>query len=449
MVKRVLRILLYVIAGLLLCVVLFGLFVIAPVDRTPIRQMPEYGQMMQRLDSLPDHVRSSERMIRVGFAKLNLTPDFVTATAGYGKRKGAPYEKVLDSIFVRAVVFDNGVSRAALVSADLLIIPPTVVEKLNQKLAVVGFSLNNTYLTATHTHNSMGEWGEGATRFLYGAYNEELVEHIADKIVSVVGMAALDLKPAKIRIGKVAVPELVKNRIDAALPEDPFARLIEIDRGEKLLLVSYTAHATCLYAKDLSLSRDYAGALVDSLERSTVDFAMFLAGPVGSHGCDVPAFGEPCIGYMADHLETKINETLPVLAPLAGSELQMLRVPLALPDAQVKISPDWKLRGWVFQWAFGSYPAHVTALQIGDLVLLGTPADMSGEFSAHIDSVANVHQLSAMVTSFNGGYIGYLTPEMYYDSIHYETQLMNWYPPGTGSYVRDSFEKLLEKLHHE
>jgi neutral ceramidase len=75
--------------------------------------------------------------------------------------------------------------------------------------------------------------------------------------------------------------------------------------------------------------------------------------------------------------------------------------------------------------------------------MLGTPCDFSGEFNASIDSVASNLGMRAMVTSFNGGYIGYLTPQKYYDVDHYETRLMNWYAPGTGEYVSQYLKELI------
>jgi hypothetical protein len=75
--------------------------------------------------------------------------------------------------------------------------------------------------------------------------------------------------------------------------------------------------------------------------------------------------------------------------------------------------------------------------------MLGTPCDFSGEFSASLDSIAHNLNMQAMVTSFNGGYIGYVTPGAYYDIHHYETQLMNWYAPGTGEYMRDCLKELM------
>jgi hypothetical protein len=76
-------------------------------------------------------------------------------------------------------------------------------------------------------------------------------------------------------------------------------------------------------------------------------------------------------------------------------------------------------------------------------VLLGTPCDYSGEFDAELDVFAAQHGLQTMVTSFNGGYIGYVTPAQYYDVDHYETQLMNWYAPGTGEYMQECLKKMI------
>ena len=39
-----------------------------------------------------------------------------------------------------------------------------------------------------------------------------------------------------------------------------------------------------------------------------------------------------------------------------------------------------------------------------------------------------------MVTSFNGGYIGYITNDKWYDLKEYETFTMNWFGPYNGSY---------------
>ena len=443
--NRVLRILLIIPASLIIILLLFLAISIAPVNRQPVQNTDVYTTMMERLDSLsvPDQARAGKFL--VGFSKVNLTPAQRTSTAGYGKRRGKLFSSVHDSIYVRSVVIDNGIRRVAVVSADLLIIPPSVTAVLEKELPSIGFSLDNTYLGAVHSHNSIGNWGEGAIQFIYGPYQDSVVQFIASMIIQSIQKASGSMLESDISFADIPVPGLVSNRLIDKGPEDPLLRFIEMSRsdGTRLIMTSFTAHATCLYSKDLELSADYPGKFVTRLEAQGYDFAMFMAGSVGSHGCDVPKFGWECIDDMATGLAMAVKEANMNLRPLAGSALWMERVLLVLPDPQVKISADWKVRSWVFRSAFREYPAYLTGLRIGNLIMLGTPCDFSGEFDARLDSMAKERNAKLMFTSFNGGYIGYVTPTVYFDIDHYETRLMNWYPPGNGEYISACLEKML------
>src|SRR5690606_21518114 len=127
MIKKLIRILLFSILALVAVVILFVLVSVIPVDRTPYYEKAFYAEMQFRLDSLQDvQVRESVNSFSAGYAKVNLTPPYRTATAGYAKRKGALFSYVHDSIYVRTMVVDNGTATVALVTADLLLIPPTV-----------------------------------------------------------------------------------------------------------------------------------------------------------------------------------------------------------------------------------------------------------------------------------------------------------------------------------
>ena len=198
-----------------------------------------------------------------GYSKVNLTPREPVATAGYGKRLGRLYQSVHDSIYVRTLVIDNGTQRVAIVSADLLIIPPTVTALLEQELPTIDFTLDNTYLGSTHSHNSIGNWAHGITSLLYGTYEDSIVRFIADKIKVSIVKATENLLPSIIKMDSVAMPEGVYNRVTDSGPVDPLIRTIKFERQDssKLLFISYTAHATCLFSKDLVLSGDYPGNL--------------------------------------------------------------------------------------------------------------------------------------------------------------------------------------------
>ena len=51
-----------------------------------------------------------------------------------------------------------------------------------------------------------------------------------------------------------------------------------------------------------------------------------------------------------------------------------------------------------------------------------------------------------MVTSFEGGYIGYVTPDRYYDRQSYETRDMNWFGPYNGDYFKEMMGGLLDRI---
>lgn len=431
-------------------IIVFVLLSVLPIDRYDYRKQPFYKTMTERLDSLrPINGQQNDKGFSIGYSKINLTPRQRTATAGYGNRKGKLFTTVHDSIFVRTMVVSNGERKVAIVSADLLIIPPKVTELLERELPGIGFTLDNTYLGAIHTHNSIGNWGEGVVQFMYGQYSDSIVHFIADKIKESINVASENMLPATIKTANIPIQKPLQNRIDRNAGIDSIFHAVEIQRSDssKLLLMNYTAHATCLYSRDLELSRDYPGRLVDEFENRGYTFAMFMAGAVGSHGVKVPKMGWPCIDWMTETIVTEFEKKRASFSIMDDdSTLVMRRLPLELGSAQVKVLKDWKVRPWIFEAAFGHGVNYLTALRIGNIVMLGTPCDYSGELTTELYATARQQNLQVMVTSFNGGYIGYVTPISHYDVNHYETRLMNWYGPGSGEYMEYCLQQLVKSV---
>jgi neutral ceramidase len=439
---------LIVLGCILVAILLFIAISVLPVDRYDYRTQDFYHNMSNRLDSLKKQpVIQAKGMMSVGYAKVNLTPRQRTATAGYGNRRGKLYTAVHDSIYVRTMVITNGTTHVAIVSADLLIIPPAVVSVLQNSLPQ-GFSLDNVFLGAVHTHNSIGNWGKGVTGLLYGSYSDSIVHFIADQIKVSIEQASLNVLPATINTSHLPLRAPVKNRLIKHGPVDSLLHVVEVTRSDssKLILMNYTAHATCLFSRDLEISRDYPGKLVDGLEQRGYDFAMFMAGAVGSHGCNPPESGWSCIDWMSEEIIKAFESKKNNLVALKDSTLSMLRVPLELGKPQVKITTNWCVRPWLFEAALGESANYITALRVGELVMLGTPCDYSGELTSPLYALGKENGLQVMVSSFNGGYIGYVTPLQYYDRQHYETQLMNWYGPGNGEYMVECLSSMIQTV---
>jgi Neutral/alkaline non-lysosomal ceramidase, N-terminal len=445
-----LRRVLIFLTALFAAVLLFALSAVVPIDHTPYTQQDFYSSMDQNLQEFAaTKIPAAKNGFEVGIAKENITPSYPTAMAGSGLRR-YHFQSVHDSIYVRTMVFSNGSTSVALVSLDMLLVPPELTHLLEDKLTPIGFNLGNTYLSATHTHSSIGNWGKHLAGRLYtGPYDDALIHFIADKVVQSVAEANSSLLRARIRTGTIPISNLLYNRLAGKAGRiDSLLRVIEIYRidSSRLVLASFTGHPTCDRSNSLELSRDYPGVFVDALEAGDYTFAIFVAGAVGSHGCLGPDRGPQMVNYVGNKLAADFLRSQNLLHGVSDSTLFMARIPLELGKPQFKISEGWCIRPWLYELAFGTYHADLAALRIGSILMIGTPCDFSGELMGPIDSVAMHFGVHAMVTSFNGNYIGYITEDKWYDMDHYETRLMNWYGPGNGAYLTECVIKLVKVL---
>ncbi|RYF68365.1 MAG: hypothetical protein EOO39_19550 [Cytophagaceae bacterium] len=447
---KFLRILLRITLGLLVAILLFLAVSLSPNDHTPYQQTDFYGQTNARLSALP-RLPTAKTAIRAGWAKSNLTPAFTTPTGGYGVRRGKHWTTVADSVWVRAIVFDNGNGPVAMVASDLLITPPTVSEQLRKRLPEIGLTWESVYFGAIHSHNSLGGWAPGLVGNLFsGSFDQRVVDHITNTILAALKQAKADLQPVEIGYKQVNAPEFVYNRLDEKNPVDPFFRLLRLKRtdGKTATLITYPAHATMIDIFSYQyLSRDWPGRVVDGLERETGGFAVFLAGAVGSMGPKGPPTGKdfPLVNQYAAEMLARLKPELAQFQTRPDSTLGLLTLPLSLRDPAPRVLGDWRIRPWLFHAVYGDYPSDLKALRIGPTLLIGAPCDFSGELLPPLTQAAKQQGLDLMVTSFNGGYVGYITPDAYYEKDAYETRVMNWFGPQNGAYFSEMMTGLMRK----
>jgi hypothetical protein len=117
--------------------------------------------------------------LRVGAAKVDVTPsEGELPKNGFG---------VLDRLFARAIVLENGAVTAALVTVDAIAIPDPLWQTVSQQIAKeLGIPATHVLLTATHTHSP----GAGRRGPDY-----------AQKIVEAVRVAKQRLAPARVGFG--------------------------------------------------------------------------------------------------------------------------------------------------------------------------------------------------------------------------------------------------------
>ena len=114
-------------------------------------------------------------------------------------------------------------------------------------------------------------------------------------------------------------------------------------------------------------------------------------------------------------------------------------------EQSFKINSRFIIRPWLFNFLVGDSPKFISSLRVGNLLIVGTPCDFSGELVEPIEKSISNKELNLMINSFNGGYVGYITDDKWYDRKDintYETYTMNWYGPDNGEY----FSKLIKKV---
>ncbi|WP_439557975.1 neutral/alkaline non-lysosomal ceramidase N-terminal domain-containing protein [Dyadobacter sp.] len=448
---RFLRILLRIISSIVLILVLILAALVTTMDKTPYKEMPYYKQWKEIIGKVEPIKPDTSGGLKAGWAKVNITPASPTPTAGYGNRKGRHYTAVHDSVYVRAIVIDNGKTKAAIVSADLLIIPPTVTKILQARLTEKEIPFDQVYFGATHTHNSVGGWGTGVSSlFFSGKYDSAIVDRLADAFYTAITQAKANVEPVELTYLESVDTLDIRNRLvgeEGGVDPEIRSAAFVTKSGKKAILSSFGAHSTVLNSKTIILSRDYPGALVDSLENGRYNFAMYMAGAVGSmapieKGTD--DFDE--VKNQAFGVQNALLSPATLKEPSKQNVLRTLTLPLPLRDPSPRVTMNLVLRSWAFKKAFGEYPVFVKALRVGNILMVGMPCDFSGELVGVLDAYAKTKGLNLVVTSFNGSYIGYITHDKYFDRDLYETKTMNWYGPYNGAYLQEVIKDIIDKM---
>ncbi len=435
---------------LLLVIIVIILTVIVPIDFTPLDEQPAVQQTYQTLDETTYLPSEGNGILTAGWSCANITPQSPIHMAGYGTR--GPYLSVHDSLYARSVVFDNGEKEVVMITIDLLLFPGIVKLAVEDSLSNYGFSSSEIFLNATHTHNGFGNWENStAGKFIFGDYDTKNVAFLTQQILKSVHQAMQQKYPVKIGFEKINANELVSNRLAKEKgTKDPFLRVISLKRenGQMAIITSFSGHPTNLDADIWEISRDYPGVLVEDLENETsIEFAMFCAGMMGSHSIniDMPKSPERIIN-VGKQLSNKIKIQLDAMDYIETSTLGGLDIAIDMPPSQMRISSRLGIRNWLFSKLLNPLQANVKLLEIGDVLLIGMPCDYSGELSINnnLDQYAAERGKQLFITSFNGNYVGYITEDKHYTtSTHDEVITMNWVGPYKGAYFTEVIKKLI------
>ncbi|MFO1501531.1 MAG: neutral/alkaline non-lysosomal ceramidase N-terminal domain-containing protein [Verrucomicrobiota bacterium] len=403
--------------------------------------------------------------LQAGFGRALLTPTLnVTADApeqgrfrslplaGYGARKGRPATGVHDDVYVKAAALRVQQQTVVLISADALIIPREVaalaVARLGQELQL---RREQIYLSATHTHASLGGWGEGWVGEAFaGGYQPGVRVWLADRMVAAAREALSDLRPAAMGQGGFAAPESIRNRTvgQHGRVDSEFAWVVVRQAGGRMGIIgSYGAHATVLSSRNMEFSADYPGAWQRHVEKATGGIAIFMAGGVGSHAPVAGADGFKGTELMGARLAEAVLARTEAAALTNRVALGLVGLDVALPPENVRLTDGLRLRPWLARQVLPvNRRTFMQGLRLQDTVWVSTPCDFSGELVLTLKNEFDRRGLRVEVTSFNGDYIGYVISSRYYHLDGYEPRLMSFFGPNVPEYLSDLIGRIVEVL---
>ena len=419
-----------------------------------------FKKTMARVDSLKKSEIAVNDSLFAGFSKVSITPSINNAAddpttgkfkdvplAGFGARKGKHATGVHDSIFVRSVALKVGSKLMVFVGADLLIMPPNLIDEAVLQLAKKGISRDQVLFSATHSHSSVGGWGPGFIGEQFaGEANISIQQWLISCIVKSVEQSVADLSKSQVAYGSFNAANLTRNRFIGELgtKNNDFTYILVNQKGKrKAVIGTFSAHATTQGAGNMEFSGDYPGYWERKMEANSCDVAVFCAGSIGSQSPSGKGKGFESARYIGESLADTLIKKLPAYAYQEKSTLSTTTLRITLPEYHLRLTTKTNLATWLSNQLMPE-PQNVffQAVRIGKLIWISAPCDFSGEYALQIKDALAAKGFDAVVSSFNGSYVGYIVPGRYFYMDEYEPKLMGWFGPTMGDYSMDLIRHL-------
>lgn len=417
---------------------------------------------MARVDSIRKTENAVTDSVFAGFSKVSITPAInnpvddpttgkfkIVPLAGFGARKGKSATGVHDSLFVKSVALKVGEKLIIFVGADILIMPPNITDTVVAKLAKIGISRDQLLFSATHTHSGLGAWGPGFIGEAFGGKaNPAIQVWLVNCFIKSVELAVKDLAKSTLTTGSFDAAIFSRNRLIGELgtKNSDFSYLLVNQTGKrKAVIGTFSAHSTTLGDKNMEFSADYPGYWSRKMEAASYDVALFCAGSLGSQSPSGKGKAFESSRYIGESLADSLIRRLPSAAYQEIFPFSKATLRVSMPEYHLRLTTRINMATWLSNQLMPE-PQHVyfQAVRIGKLIWISTPCDFSGEYALQIKNALSAKGFDAVVSGFNGSYVGYIVPGRYFYMDEYEPKLMGWFGPTMGDYSMDLIRHLTD-----
>ncbi|HLB73387.1 MAG TPA: hypothetical protein VJJ98_05175 [Sedimentisphaerales bacterium] len=424
--------------------------------------------------------------LKGGCAKVNITPPVgIPLIGSYGK----PSEDVLDELYARALVLNDGQTTVAIVSADLLYTPLEEITGPARRIIKekIGIGEENILICATHTHSGPEVFTrskfESAREAGAPGIDESYLQTLVSKIAGSVLIAYRNMQEVKIGAAVGRAPEMVFNRrpraadgsavmtwrvtaevaatrrietcsdgstivsftLDANEPSltfgpvDPELWVLRVeDANDNIVgsIVNYACHAVCVYPHlPTAISADFPGDVTELVERVEGGVCLFALGTAGDivpyqRGVEAHRRVGRAVGGEAVRQLRFVETSGDVTLRTIKKEIKFAAKKAVSVDGEESAEEDEEY-----------ITSEMQALRLGDIYILGLPGEVLVEIGLEIKRMAGLERL--FIVSLSNDAIGYVCHGVAYDEGGYEPGSATRLAKGAGEImVKEALELL-------
>ncbi len=406
--------------------------------------------------------------LNANVASVNITPplEMKYTLGGYGERENTPADGIHDSIWAKAMVLKDNTKKYAIITIDILGLPPNVKTDLLKRISDKGWSADNIILLPSHSHGSLEMAALNSRNILgikqIGLFQPELLEFFLDKLETLIIDADKNFQSVKIETASKQIENLNRNR-RGGIEVDRELTVTRVDKmnGEPLaVVVNWTAHPTFIDGKDMLVSAEWPGYLQTELQHM-IGKGVTVMYYNGAEGDQSPVLDKNLNAYekiqeygkmvaekaysIYREIETKENVKL-------SFNYKVIQLPerKAHPDFMETGGKEYGLTEETLKYVFDALAPEtvgIGSVRIGNLIIVGIPGEMAAGLGMQIKQAVRKDEIKQVaIGGLANEWISYiLTANEYTNGGGYESSV-SFYGPELGKTISENALKVSAPL---
>jgi hypothetical protein len=313
-------------------------------------------------------LRAADKLIPVGVASVDITPDYPVRLNGFGFRR-TESEGVTQRIHAKALAFgDDKAGPVVLVTVDNLGLSLEIVGEVAARLhEKIGLNTNRFTATATHTHTAPMLNGVAPTLFgvpippEHQQHIDRYTRELIDKLEQVAMAAVKDIRPARLSWGIGSLGFSFNRRTKGGPVDHDFPAMVVRGADGKVRAIYFSYACHCVTMRDNKISGDWAGFAQGTIEKEFPGAIALASVGCGADSNPTPKFGTNQLASAEDQGQQvliEVKRLVPEMKPLtARPQVRGELVELAFDTPRAR--EQWEERSHSTNYAI-AYHAKVT-----------------------------------------------------------------------------------------